>query len=210
MRQVALILTVAVLIGCTTTKQIDATWSDQGVTTAVTEIGSRGGGVITYRPPADTTSSLKWANTMWVEDFFTVAADSIRLENSPIRSLTRNQVISVGWVEPGRDPLEGMKQGALIGGGAGLVGGLLIGLSATRECDPDVWLDLFCEANAGEVALVTLVSGASGALVYGLLGAAIGAKKRTVYRFRPGTPQQMSVVIGVGPTVEPYSSYTRR
>ncbi|NNE36200.1 MAG: hypothetical protein HKN13_13250, partial [Rhodothermales bacterium] len=45
----------------------------------------------------------------------------------------------------------------------------------------------------------------------GLIGLVVGAQKVEVYRFRPDTPQQMSVVIGVRPpNVGPASRYTRR
>ena len=40
-----------------------------------------------------------------------------------------------------------------------------------------------------------------GDLARGIVGALIGSPKIEVYRFRPDTPQQVSVVIGVGPSI---------
>jgi hypothetical protein len=63
----------------------------------------------------------------------------------------------------------GVGKGALLGAGIGAGLGLALGLASTRECSG--WMDMFCEATAGDVVLVTAFGGASG----GLLGAAIGA-----------------------------------
>ncbi len=72
----------------------------------------------------------------------------------------------------------GAGKGAIIGAGIGTGLGLAFGLACTRDCTG--WMDMFCEATAGQVVLVTAIGGAGG----GLLGAAIGALTgswRTVY-----------------------------
>lgn len=63
----------------------------------------------------------------------------------------------------------GAGKGAMIGAGIGAGLGLALGLASTRDCTG--FMDMFCEATAGQVALVTAIGGASG----GLIGAGIGA-----------------------------------
>lgn len=63
----------------------------------------------------------------------------------------------------------GAGKGALIGAGIGAGLGLALGLASTRDCTG--FIDMFCEATAGQVALVTAIGGAGG----GLIGAGIGA-----------------------------------
>jgi hypothetical protein len=76
---------------------------------------------------------------------------------------------------------KGLKIGAIVGG----VGGLAVGLSSLRQCEG--WFDMFCGADAGDVAGITIVS----TIVYGLLGGLIAAPFGTwgtVYQARPAAP----------------------
>ncbi len=201
MRVPILMLMASLFVGCVSTKEIGASWSDPSVRSAVSRIGLLGSGVVSFRTPADlehtreTTGRISSAT-----DFYALEGDSIHWANLPLEPISRSDVVSVRWAAPGRDRREGAKKGAIIGGVGGLAAGLLTGLSMTGECEG--FLDFWCGASAGDVAIVSLGFAASGSLVYGLTGAAIGTKKQTIYRFRPDTPQQMSVVIGVGPSID--------
>ncbi len=76
-----------------------------------------------------------------------------------------------------------------------LVGGILGGLIhvRTRDRGGDV------VESEGMVFFLGFAGGIlPGAAIGGIIAAALGSP-RTVYRFRPDTPHQMSVVIGVGP-----------
>jgi membrane associated rhomboid family serine protease len=83
-------------------------------------------------------------------------------------------------------------RGALIGIGAGAGFGYAIGYGMGSSCKGSG-----CWWTPTESAGV-------GAAIFGIVGAVLGAfvgpKPTTVYRFHTDTPRQMSVVIGVGPT----------
>jgi hypothetical protein len=58
----------------------------------------------------------------------------------------------------------------------------------------------YSEDDAGDVPLAFVLGGLAGGLPVGIIGALIGAKETTIYRFRPDTAQQVRVVSRVGPT----------
>ncbi len=86
----------------------------------------------------------------------------------------------------------GSPVGSFIGLVAGAGSGYLIGYSSTdaSSCGPIS----FCITQKGS----GLIGAVAGGLLGAILGAFVGPKRTTVYRFRPGTPQQMSVVMGGG------------
>jgi hypothetical protein len=107
---------------------------------------------------------------------------------------TAGPIVLIPWTAV--DRIEVMRSnagsGALIGAAFGGVGGLALGISATKECSPSSgYLDLsleFCGASAGDVFALTLI----GASVGALLGAAIGALSpswKPVYEGGAGGPQ---------------------
>ncbi len=73
--------------------------------------------------------------------------------------------------------------GTLVGGGFGYLTG-----SSAPDCSGYVCID------------PKIVGTAAGGIVGAIVGAFVGPKRTTIYRFRPDSPQQMSVVIGVGST----------
>jgi hypothetical protein len=81
-----------------------------------------------------------------------------------------------------------VRRGALYGGVAGG-----IGLGIMSSASNDGWFTDYQVFVGG-----FLLGGLGGALAGGILGS-IWDSPGVVYRFRPDTPQQMSVVIGVGP-----------
>ena len=84
-------------------------------------------------------------------------------------------------------------RGAIWGMLAGIGVGTALGLAAGDDEDKDFIFKL----NAGSKALLYSVLLAP---VGALVGYITGAPKVTIHRFRPETPQQMSIVIGVGPS----------
>jgi len=86
---------------------------------------------------------------------------------------------------------KGLKIGAIAGGALGLV----TGLSSLGECQG--WMDFFCDADAGDVVVLTFV----GALAYGFLGGLIAAPFgmwTTVYQARPAMLPPARVTLGLG------------
>lgn len=73
--------------------------------------------------------------------------------------------------------LHGVKLGGIIGGSLGLI----VGLSATRQCEG--W-DFFCGADPGDVAAFTVLSALSGAFWGGLIALPFG-RWSTVYQAQP-------------------------
>lgn len=95
--------------------------------------------------------------------------------------------------------------GALIGAALGGVGGLALGVSATKECSPSTgYLDLdleFCGASAGDVLALTMIGVGLGAL----LGVCIGALTpswKPVYESGDGSPEvKVTNISGEGASI---------
>jgi len=104
------------------------------------------------------------------------------------------------WVIPWTDVnavqvrRSGVGKGAILGAGIGAGLGLAFGLACTRECTG--WMDMFCDATAGEVVLVTAIGGASGGLLGAVLGTLTGSWG-TVYT--KAKPLQIIPRISVAP-----------
>jgi hypothetical protein len=114
-----------------------------------------------------------------------VTRDTLRVEPRGRRSKGQISVpLQDGPVEV-RFRYRGSPLGALIG----VVGGAGIGYLAAEACSAN--------SGCGFAAGFGFIAG--GTLLGAIVGAVVGPKKTTIYRFRPDTPQQMSVVIGVGP-----------
>jgi hypothetical protein len=115
------------------------------------------------------------------------------------RNSLRDLNVSVTRQRHSRGALVGLGLGAVAGGALGA----LIGAIAVEPCreEEGVLLECFLEPTShGEAAaLYGLLMGTAGALSGIIVGALIGTKETTIYRFRPDTAEQMSVVIGVGP-----------
>ncbi|NNE35714.1 MAG: hypothetical protein HKN13_10780 [Rhodothermales bacterium] len=71
-----------------------------------------------------------------------------------------------------------------------------------EDCDPNKF-DILCDISLGDAlggaAVTALVGGVAGALV----GVVAGAQKKTVYRFRADTAQQLDVVVSLWPRGSP-------
>ncbi len=91
-----------------------------------------------------------------------------RSDRIPLSEISEIEVRGSAWVT-----------GALVGGAIGGASGLAFGLSTTRDCAE--FFDIYCDTSAGEVVFATLVTGAFGAAVGGLIGLPI-RKWKTVYR----------------------------
>jgi hypothetical protein len=120
-----------------------------------------------------------------------VTRDTLRVEPRGRHSKGQTSVpLNDGPVEV-RFRYRGSPLGALIGVIVGSGTGYLIGRSGGD-----------CLGDGGFLCISpTKMGAAAGGIAGAILGALIGPKKTTIYRFRPDTPQQMSVVIGVGPSI---------
>jgi len=93
----------------------------------------------------------------------------------------------------------GRGRGAAVGFVAGILAGSITGAIIGRATSEPCEDGSLCILDNGE-SLGALLFGATGTLVGLLVGAAVGTERVTVYTYRPDTPQQVSLVVGVGPS----------
>ncbi len=98
----------------------------------------------------------------------------------------------------------GVGAGLGLGALSGAAIGALVGAAVWRECTCEGFECFGCignpESRGTAAGAGALVGGVIGGVTGLLVGAITGTRENTIYRFRPDTSQQMSVVIGVGPS----------
>jgi hypothetical protein len=183
MRHFSIALMTAVLVGCGSTRTVQTDLRD---TETLREINERVG-----RQEATVILKTHIPRTYKVRDM-RLKQDSLILPTHDYyaRADDAEQILFRSKTHLGR--------GALVGG---LVGGLGIGVALAvdqKSCqETGGW---FCMSEGAAFGIEFGLGALTGAVVGGIVGAVTGSPG-TIYRFRPDTPQQMSALIGVGPSV---------
>jgi hypothetical protein len=183
MKYMALALTVVLLVGCGSTRVIDASWEDPVIQERVVSVGQSGRGEVHFRDSDYSRSGP-----------FMLTDAGMRFLGESAYTVDRDRVSEIHEVVTrgrGLAFLLGAASGGAIGAGLGWLVGKDDCEAENPLCEPfdsafDNWF-LF-------------MGGGVGALAGGIVGALVGSPKVEVYRFSPDTPQQMSLAIGVGPT----------
>ena len=194
-----LVLVCALTMGCGTSMTIiDASWDDLDVRQSVSEIGSRGSGVVELTSTDQSASGRRVRSQSAWSGQFEITGDSLHWTAGGHPPMPLHRVETI-LDQQGRDNRKGAQNGAMAGLAGGAIVGLVAGLAMTEECDPDVFLDLFCGAGGGDVLALTAISALAGGVAGAFWGAIVGARKKTLYRFRANTPREMKVVVSISP-----------
>lgn len=180
MCKLLMILAIILLAGCRSVRVVDVDPNDPVVLKQVSDRAARQEAVVQLTDPSRTPDKASR---------LAITTDSVRLAGSRV-SLPLADVHQVRFESRG-----GPGRGALIGG---LVGGLGLGLIAAADnepCDDADWCVMeFSDSQAFGMGF--LMGALGGAVIGGIVGAVTGSPG-VIYRFRRGTPGQLSVVIGV-------------
>ncbi len=177
MRLITMLACSVVLTGCLGTRVLDIDRTNEADRYTVVEAaGAQSGEIVT---DGDVIRFKK--------NQLQVTRDTLRVDPRGRRSKGQISVpLNDGLVEV-RFRYRGSPLGALIGVLAGTGVGYLASNPGSSRASTDI----------GD-GLARIGFTAGGGLLGAILGAFVGPKKTTIYRFHPHTPQQMSVVIGVG------------
>jgi hypothetical protein len=177
MRLMTLLLVSTLLLGCAGTRVLDIDLSNEANRNTLVEAAqAQPGEILTDRDVI-----------RFKKNHLQVTRNTLRVEPRGRRSKGQTSVpLSDGPVEV-RFRYKGSPLGALIG----VVGGAGIGYLAVEACSAN--------SSCGFAAGFGFMAGAT--LLGAIVGAFIGPKGTTIYRFRPETPEQVSVVVGVGPSI---------
>ena len=180
---------VSLLMGCATTQVVEVARNDQSAINTINAMAANERATVQLR------SSQVSVET---RESLLISEDSVTyvLRRSDFTATTPlADIRQIGFGSTG----SGLGRGALYGGLIGGVGFGLIALASNDECSSDDWC-LFDISDSEAFAAGFLVGGLGGALIGGIVGAFSGSPG-VIYRFRSETPEQLSVVIGLGPNM---------
>lgn len=166
------------VLGCASTTVIDASWDK----TAVDEINNRA-----EEGDATVTFTDEHESSGWLE----VSPELFPLGAEP--SVRRSDIGQIRFSR--RNSRRGAVKGLVAGAGIGGVLGGAFGVVLIGFCEMDGGCD---RSKAALIGVPGLLGAASVGLLGAVVGATVGARETTIYRFRPDTPQEVKVVIGVG------------
>ena len=93
---------------------------------------------------------------------------------------------------------------AALGGVLGLAAGIGVGAAINSSREPDC-VGFLCGLD--EQMGIMLVSSAVGCALGAIAGGVLGSARATVFRFRPGTPQETRIVVSLSPLPADRSDY---
>ena len=176
MRNAYFALLMILLTGCATTHVVEVERGDDAAISAINEDAAR------YRATVQLRSGQA---LLEARKSLVIAADTVTyvLRHSDFEAVT--PLADVAEIRLGT-PTWG--RAALVGG---LVGGVAVGVAALTGCR-----DWCKDSDAVVFATGFALGGVGGALLGGVVGVMAGSP-RTIYRFRPGTPREMKVVLSI-------------